>query len=108
MDIELIAGNKTSNQSVLQNHFLKLFFNAPLANGYRVELQKNDRVELPASPIGYLLLSVGPAVIDYRTIDHAQHRVMKGGHYIWVDPGEQFSFTSQANTSSSFVLLQLK
>ena len=108
MDIELIAGKQSNNQPELRNHFLKLFFNAPLANGYRVELQKNDRVDLPVSAIGYLLLSVGPAVIEYKTNDHIQHRVMKGGHYVWVDPGGPFSFLSQGDTSSSFVLLQLK
>jgi hypothetical protein len=108
MDIELIAGKPHSDQPVLQNSLLKLFFNKPLANGYRVELQPDNRVELPASAVGYLLLSIGHAAIEYKTNDYMQHRIMKSGHYIWIEPGKSFSFTSQTNTPSSFVLLQLK
>ena len=108
MDIELIAGKPHSDQPVLQSPLLKLFFNKPLANGYRLEMQPGSRLELPASAIGYLLLSIGPAVINYKSNDYIQHRVMKGGHYVWIDPGKAFSMASDGNTSASFVILQLK
>jgi len=108
MDIELIAGRPHGDPRVLQDPLLKLYFNEPLANGYRMELQTSSRVELPPSAIGYLLLSIGPAVISYKTNDHTEQRIMKGGHYVWIEPGKSFSFTSQTNTPSSFVLLQLK
>jgi len=108
MDIELIAGRPHSDPLVLQDRLLKLYFNEPLANGYRIELQPGNRVELPPSAIGYLLLSIGPAVISYRTNDHTEQRTMKSGHYVWIESGKSFSFTSQTNTPSSFVLLQLK
>ena len=108
MDIELIAGKPHSDQPILQGPFLKLFFNKPLANGYRLEMQPGSRLELPASAIGYLLLSIGPAVINYKTNDYIQHRVMKSGHYVWIDPGKVFSMASDGNTSASFVILQLK
>jgi len=108
MDIELIAGRPHGDPRVLQYPLLKLYFNEPLANGYRMELQTSSRVELPPSAIGYLLLSIGPAVISYKTNDYTEQRIMKGGHYVWIEPGKSFSFTSQTNTPSSFVLLQLK
>ena len=108
MDIELIGGKPHSSQPVLEDPFLKLYFNEPPANGYRLELQPGNRLELPASSIGYLLLSIGHAVIEYKTNDHVQHRIMKSGHYIWIEPGKSFSFAAQTNTPSSFVLLQLK
>jgi len=108
MDIELVAGKPHGDQPVLQDPSLKLFFNQPLANGYRLELQPGNRVELPASRVGYLLLSIAHAEVDYKTNDVVQHRVMKSGHYLWIDPGKSFSFSSQTNTSSSFVILQLK
>ena len=108
MDIELVAGKPLGDQPVLQDPALKLYFKEPLANGYRLELQRGSSVNLPASSIGYLLLSIGHAVIEYRANDHIGHRIMKGGHYVWIEPGKQFSFTSQTNTPSSFVLLQLK
>jgi len=108
MDIELVAGTPHSNQPVLQHPLLKLYFNERLANGYRLDLQSHTRIELPSSAIGYLLLSIGDAAIEYTTNDHVQRRVMKSGHYRWIEPGKAFSFTSQTSTPSSFVLLQLK
>ncbi len=108
MDIELVAGKSQGDQPVLQNPLLKLYFKEPLANGYRVELQTGAHVDLPASSIGYLLVSVGNAVIEYRSSDHLQRRTMKSGHYLWIEPGDPFSFTSQTNTPSSFVILQPK
>src|SRR5678816_3422880 len=65
MDIELVAGKPRGDQPVLQDPVLKLYFTEPLANGYRLELQKGNSVNLPASSIGYLLLSIGHAVIEY-------------------------------------------
>ena len=108
MDIELVAGKAQGDQPVLQNPLLNLYFKEPLANGYRVELQTGAHVDLPASSIGYLLISVGNAVIEYKSSDHLQRRTMKSGHYIWIEPGDPFSFTSKTNTPSSFVLLQPK
>ena len=108
MDIELIAGKSHSDQPVLQDPLLKSYFNEPLAIGYRVNLQPHNHIELPASSIGYLLVSIGDAALEYNSNDHVQHRVMKSGHYLWIEPGKAFSFTSQTNTPSSFVLLQLK
>jgi quercetin dioxygenase-like cupin family protein len=108
MDIELIGGKPHSSPPVLKDPFLQLYFNEPQANGYRLELQPGNRLELPASSIGYLLLSIGHAVIEYKTNDHVQHRIMKSGHYIWIEPGKSFSFAAQTNTPSTFVLLQLK
>jgi hypothetical protein len=107
MDIELVAGKPQGDQPALQDPSLKLFFNEPLANGYRLELQPGNPVELPASSVGYLLLSIAHAEIDYKTNNYAQHRVMKSGHYLWIDPGKSFSFSSQTDTSL-FVVLQLK
>ena len=108
MDIELVAGKPHADQPVLQDTLLKLYFKEPLANGYRLELQPGNNVNLPASSIGYLLLSIGDATVAYQTNDHVGHRIMKSGHYIWIEPGKPFSFASQANNPSSFVLLQLK
>jgi hypothetical protein len=107
MDIELVAGKPHSSPPVLQDP-LKLFFNEPLANGYRLQLEAGKRIELPMSATGYLLLSIGDAVTEYRVNDYTQHRIMKSGHYIWIEPGKSFALTSNGKTLASFVVLQLK
>lgn len=107
MDIELIAGKPHSGQPVLQNAFLQLFFNAPLANGYHLQLQPGKNIELPVSA-GYLLVSAGDVVVEYKMNDYIQHRIMKSGHYLWIEPGKPFSITSDGKTPAGFLLLQLK
>lgn len=108
MDIELVAGKPQSNPGVLQDPLLKLYFNEPLANGYRVQLEAGKHIELPVSATGYLLLSISNAIIEYKVNDFTQHRIMKSGHYLWIEPGKSFSLGSNGNTSASFVVLQLK
>jgi quercetin dioxygenase-like cupin family protein len=108
MDIELIAGKPHSDQAVLQNPFLQLSFNEPLVNGYHVQLQTGKTIELAATVTGYLLVSTGDATIEYKVDDHIQHRIMKSGHYLWIDPGKPFAITSDGNTPADFLLLQLK
>jgi hypothetical protein len=108
MDIELVGGKPHSSPAILKDPLLKSYFNEPLANGYRLRLEKGNHIELPMSATGYLLVSVEDAVIDYKVNDYAQNRIMKSGHYIWIDPGKSFSITLGGNTLASFVVLQLK
>ena len=108
MDIELVGGKPHSSPAILKDPLLKSYFNEPLANGYRLQLEKGNHIELPMSSTGYLLVSIEDAEIDYKVNDYAQRRIMKGGHYIWIDPGKSFSITSGGNAVASFVVLQLK
>src|SRR6185436_18022460 len=107
MDIELIAEKPHSSPPILPDP-LKLYFNEPLANGYRLQLEAGKHIELPMSASGYLLLSIGGAMIEYKVNDYTQHRVMKSGHYIWIEPGKSFSIKSDGESLASFVVLQLK
>src|SRR5678810_841535 len=66
LDIELVAGKPQRTPGVLQDTLLKLYFNEPLANGYRVQLEAGKHIEVPVSATGYLLLSISNAVIEYK------------------------------------------
>lgn len=108
MDIELVASRPHSDQPVLQNSFLQLSFNEPLVNGYRLQLPAGKTIELPLSSTGYLLVSTGDAIVEYDAGTGTQRRVMKSGHYLWIDRGNPFSITPVGNKSAGFLLLQLK
>lgn len=108
MDIELTSGKHRSNQRLLEESSLQLLFNKPQANIYRLHLKAGDNMQLPASATGYLLVSLGDAVVDYKENNSLQHRIMKSGHYIWINRGLLSAITNAANTPSSFLLLQLK
>lgn len=107
MDIELTGKNQTE-QPIIKNERLKLLFNEKEVTGYKAELKKDDRLQIPAFDHGYLLVSLNEAMIDYQINNTTQHRLMKAGHYIWIEPKKSFSLSSNDQTTAEFVLLQLK
>lgn len=108
MDIELTSTRSKFNMPPLQNPDLKLLFNKEQVNGYELSVATGATVQLPPSSNGYLLVSKGLTTIDYRINDITQKRIMKAGHYIWIEAGKRSSIYSNSSTSTSFVLLQLK
>ena len=107
MDIELPGGKPKTSQAVLQHSSLKLSFNRYLANGYSVNLNQGEKLELPLSTIGYLLVNRGGADVIYETGKVKQHRIMQSGHFIWIEANHSFSLITQ-NGPAEFMLLQLK
>jgi hypothetical protein len=107
MDVELTASKPTTNPVVLQHPLLRLAFNRYLANGYSVQLNTGDKIDVPASSIGYLFVSQGDANITYQSGNSSQQLFMKAGHFIWVEAGKAFTIAAK-DTSGSFMLLQLK
>jgi hypothetical protein len=107
MDVELTASKHFANITVIQNSFLKLLFNKKQVNGYSIELKPAGTVQVPASLNGYLLVSKTETAIDYKNNGSTQHRMMKAGHYIWIEARKAFSL-STGKIPASLVLLQLK
>ena len=108
MDIELTAKTQNGKTSLLQDPLLKLLFDKREANGYRFDLKTGDKLELPSSANGYLLVSLTNSVIDIKIENSAQHRTVKGGHYEWIEGGKTFSINTTDQATGKFVLLQLK
>ena len=108
MDVELIAAKPRSNEPVLQNAAILLLFDAPLVRGYQLQLEANRSFRLPSSETGYLLVSLGEAKITLQSNGTIQHRFMKGGHYCWVEAGQELSINNNDNAPATFMLLQLK
>jgi hypothetical protein len=108
MDIELLAGKPRSNEPVLQNSGIQLLFDEALVRGYHVELTTSGSFKLPSSKTGYLLVSLNESSLTLRSGDGLQHRLMKSGHYCWINAGREISLSTSNNTLSTFTLLQLK
>ncbi len=106
MDVELTSRLQKGNTPVLQHPSLQLLFNKQQVNGYSTELKPGSVLHLPASAAGYLIVSKGESVADYKIDGKSQHRILKPGHYIWVEPGRDFSL--QGSNAANFVLLQIK
>ena len=107
MDIELTAKTFNNRLRPLNNKSLNLIFNDQAAIGYKVKLPAQGKLLLPSSQAGYLLVSLSDAVADHLIFEVIQHRIMKAGHFIWIEPGMPSSL-SVNEKGASFVLLQLK
>ena len=108
MDIELTSKRANLRIPPLQNPTLKLLFNKGQVNGYETEIKPGSNLLLPASSNGYLLVSKSETVIDYKITEATQHRMMRAGHYLWIEGGKSITIMTNNQTPASLVLLQLK
>jgi len=108
MDIELTSLKPKKNPAIVENSSARLLFNRPEVNGYQVRLDRKSNLELPACENGYLLISLGESEVNYTTNNSTQRRLMKAGHYIWIEAGKVSSLKIINETSAAFGLLQLK
>ena len=108
MDIELTSTKqKKQYMQFCKIHDLKLLFNEQQVNGYKIELNKGNTLEITCFINGYLLVSQAESVIDYKMNGIIQHRIIKAGHYIWLML-EEISLLKQVTQLANFILLQLK
>ena len=105
MDVELVASAPHINEPVLQKDVMQLLFDEREVRGYHVQLHSEGSFRLPSSKTGYLLVSLGDALVTFQSNRIIQHRLMKPGHYLWIDPGMELTIKSG---NSAFTLLQLK
>jgi len=108
MDIELTSKRENLKIPPLQNPTLRLLFNKEQVNGYETEIRPGGNLLLPASSNGYLLISKSETVIDYKITEATQHRMMKAGHYLWIEGGKPITIMTNNQTPASLILLQLK
>ena len=108
MDVELISKKQNSNIKVVQNASLKLLFNEPQVNGYDSELKPGELLQLPPSASGYLVVGKEAASIELSVGNTTQRRLLKAGHYAWIDPGNGFAIRSKETKPVSFLILQMK
>ena len=108
MDVELTAERPKSNPPLVESPLLNLLFDELQVTGYRLELPAAKSIPLPASDTGYLLVSLSNAVIRFTMHDKPQKRIMKAGHYIWINAGGAATLNNLDQGLAELVLLHLK
>jgi hypothetical protein len=104
MDIELISAKPRNQVELSDDDELNTLFNESLVTGYKISTSRGQRIKLPPSASGYLFVSIDNATVDL-DLEVPAHRVMKPGHYIWLDGKDPVTITT---SMARFVLLQLK
>jgi hypothetical protein len=106
MDIELPG--KPSGVAIppIQGDGIIRLFSEPQANGFRLQPRAGERIQIPASASGYLLISLGNADMLISSADGEQHRIMSAGHYEWLT-GKGLT-TLTLKDAAGLALIQLK
>ena len=108
MDVELLAGKPHTNEPALRNEAIQLLFDEPLVRVYHLQLSAGGSFQLPLSKSGYVLVSLGEGSVVFQSAATIQHRILKAGHYRWVDAGQELSISAGNGSLPTFTLLQLK
>jgi hypothetical protein len=108
IDAELVSKRKPGNVPPVQVSFLKILFNEELVNGYQLDLPGTKTTSLPATKNGYLLVSLGDGLVEYKINETIHLRKVKAGHYMWVEGGKKFIIINKAESAVNFTLLQFK
>lgn len=106
MDVELTSTILKKEVGLLDIDDIHNLFNKPEVNGYKIKASNNQVFKLPPSGPGYLFVSLANSIVDIKVNETIQHRIMKAGHYIWLDGKDETIVTSR--TVSEYALLQLK
>ncbi|HYK44973.1 MAG TPA: hypothetical protein VEV83_07385 [Parafilimonas sp.] len=104
MDVELTGGSAHTNPPAVENVSLQLLFDEPLVRVYKAQLAAGNNINFPLSKAGYLVISTGNASLTFQTGGIIQQRLMKAGHYCWLNEAS----TVTSNTSANLLILQLK
>ena len=105
MDVELTGGTARTNEAALQIDVLHLLFDERLVRGYKAELAAKQSLKFPSSKAGYLVISTGDASLTLQSGGSVQQRLMKAGHYCWLN---EESTLSTNDTRATLLVLQLK
>ncbi len=106
MDVELINAALHKEVELLDIDDIHNLFNKPQVNGYKIKASNNQVFKLPPSGPGYLFISLDNSIADIKINETTQHRIMKAGHYTWLNGKDETIITSR--TVSEYALLQLK
>ncbi|MDZ4709091.1 MAG: hypothetical protein SH818_11890 [Saprospiraceae bacterium] len=108
MDVELTGSTPQYHPLLIKNAALKLLFDEIQVTGYQLNLDPAKSIQLPETKTGYLLVSLGDANINIKKNRVVQKRVMKVGHYAWIEAGNRVSLTNSYHAASAFAVLHLK
>ena len=102
MDIELLKSAPAQDScAALSQSNLELAINQKLANVYKLNLDKDRSLNLPAGNCAYLAVCISGEVIS-------ANKKVKAGEYVFFNPGNKIKLTNQQEEKAMCVLLQLK
>jgi hypothetical protein len=108
MDVEIVNPQPAVNHSSLNIKNADLLFDKPLVRGYKLRTSAGQNFNIGKSDLGLLVVSIDEVSLSLIINAKEQIRIMKPGHFIWIQPNENVVIKTLNNQQGSFALLELK
>jgi predicted component of type VI protein secretion system len=101
MDIELVKTSASPDAcTLLQQQNLTTAIEEQLVNVYKLDIEPNQSLTIPAGHCAYLLICIAGEIETTKK--------MAAGDFLFFTPGNKIPLINKQNTKASFVLLALK
>jgi hypothetical protein len=108
MDVEIVNQQPVAKHSFTNIKNAVLLFDNPLVRGYKLQISAGETFNLPKSDVRFLLISMNEVTLGIVINAKEQVRVMKPGHFIWIEPNENVVISTLNSPQAGFTLLGLK
>lgn len=108
MDVEIVNPQPSVKHSFPKIKNAELLFDKPLVRGYKLQIGVGETFTIQKSDLRFLLISMGDVTLNVISNANRETRIMKPGHFIWVQPNENVLIKALNNIEGTFALLELK
>lgn len=108
MDVEIVNPQPETKHSFPNIKNAEQLFDKPLVRGYKLQIKAEETFNLPKSDLNFLLISMDEVTLSVVINSKEQKRVMKPGHFIWIQPNEDVVIKTLSGQQADFTLLGLK
>lgn len=108
MDVEVINPQPAVKHSFSNIKNTELLFDKPLVRGYKLQISSGEAFTMQKSDLRFLLISMGEVTLHVVNNAKEEVRVMKPGHYIWIQENENITIKTLNISPANFALLELK
>ena len=108
MDVEIVNPQPAAKHSLSKIENAVLLFDKPFVRGYKLQISAAETFNIRKLDVRFLLVSFGEVSLSVIINAKEQVRIMKPGHFIWIEPNENVEIKTLNSTQGSFALLELK
>ena len=108
MDVEIVNTQPAAKHSFTKIKNAILLFDKPLVTGYKLQIKAGETFNLQKPGLNFLLVSFDEVTLSIVSNAIEQIRVMKPGHFIWIQQNENVVIKTLDSPQAGFTLLGLK
>ena len=108
VDVELFTDDKPFSTKELSLSHSRVITDTPWVRVYRIDLDKDDRVEFSKQEDSFVLITINDAVAEIIQNNKTVKNKVAEGDFLWINGGDKIAITNKQNEKVSFALLEIK